>query len=187
MDTTPMKTAGSSIFKWSLILGAIIVFSLFLAYSISLIKPAPKFEDFCTQSQQKLVTEIKDSQTCQAKGGQWTEYAKPAASGIANDPITGYCDQYFTCNKDFSKANSTYEKNVFIVYVIVGVILLVASLFLAAINQTLMVSASLAGILTLVIASIRYWNEAKDWLRVVILFVALSAIITLIVRKFKDR
>jgi hypothetical protein len=187
MDTTPIKTAGSSIFKWSLILGAIIVFSLFLAYSISLVYPSPKFENYCTQSTKPLVVEPKDSATCQSMGGQWTENAKPMPSGVTNDPITGYCDQYFTCQKDFGVANSSHEKKVFIVYVIVGVILLIASLFLTTVNQTLMVSASLAGILTLVIASIRYWNEAKDWLRVAILFVALAAIITLIVRKFKDR
>lgn len=183
-DTT--KTFGQIVLKWALVIGSIIVFSMFLAYSISLLYPAPKFEDYCTQSTKPLVEEIKDSKTCQEKGGQWTEYAKPAPSGVTNDPITGYCNQYFTCQKDYDTIRSQYEKNVFIVYVIVGMIILIGSLFVSKINQTLTTSMSLAGVLTFIIASIRYWNEAKDWLKVIILFLALTTIVVLIIKKFKD-
>ncbi len=69
--------------------------------------------------------------------------------------------------------------------VAVGVILIIVSFFLKT-NAVVSTSFSLSGILTLVIASFRYWSSAYGWMRVVILGIALIALIYLAMRKFKN-
>lgn len=173
----------SPIIKWSLIIGIVIVINLFFNYAISLIYDAPKYENYCKQEQ--VIEEVKTQSACVAKGGQWDAnyYGKPT---IVGETIpTGYCNLQFTCNNEFETVRKIYERNVFVTLVILGIIL-VAGSFALAFNWILSVSAAIAGILSVIIASIRYWSEADNWLRVAILFVALCALIYFAVRKFKD-
>lgn len=175
----------SSIIKWSLIVGIVIVINLFINYAISLVYEAPDYNTYCPQTQ--VVKEITDQKTCVDTGGQWnpnTSYVPAAKGSVALEPI-GYCDQQFTCRNEYDKVSKVYERNIFVILVIFG-IALVAGSFALAFNWILSVSASMAGILSVIIASIRYWGEADNWLRVLILFVALCALIYFAVRKFKE-
>lgn len=173
----------SSIIKWSLVIGIVIVINLFFNYAISLIYDAPKYEVYCQQEQ--VIEEIKTADVCVAKGGQWDAnfYGKPAVVGEAVP--AGYCNLQFSCSKEFEADRKIYERNVFVTLVVLGIVLVAAS-FVLSFNWILSVSASMGGILSVIIASIRYWAEADNWLRVVILFVALCALIYFAVRKFKD-
>lgn len=178
----------SAIIKWSLIIGIVIVINLFFNYAISLIYNAPKFEDYCKQVQ--VIKEINNQNECITAGGQWNPNSNyvPVSKGTAGvtlaEPI-GFCDQQFTCRTNFEADRKVYERNVFVTLVVLG-ILLVAGSFALSFNWILSVSASMGGILSIIIASIRYWTEADNWLRVIILFVALCALIYFAVRKFKD-
>jgi hypothetical protein len=42
------------------------------------------------------------------------------------------------------------------------------------------------GVLTFIVASLRYWEFAKDWLHLLILGLALGGLIWLGLKKFKD-
>jgi hypothetical protein len=174
----------SSIIKWSLIIGIVIVVNLFINYAISLVYESPKFENYCKQEQ--IIEEINTQTACVAKGGQWNaNYYKGEPTDNIKLIPAGYCDQQFTCRTEYEKVNKIYERNIFIILVSFGIIL-VAGSFALAFNWILSVSAAMAGILSIIIASIRYWSEADNWLRVIILFVALCALIYFAVKKFKD-
>lgn len=173
----------SPITKWSLVIGIVIVINLFFNYAISLIYDAPKYEDYCKPEQ--VIEAVTTKDACVAKGGQWDEnyYGKPVVVGETVSP--GYCNLQFTCQNEFEADRQVYERNVFVTLVVLGIILVVVS-FILSFNSVLSISASLGGILSVIIASVRYWAEADNWLRVIILFIALVVLIYLAVRRFKN-
>ncbi len=89
------------------------------------------------------------------------------------------------CSNNYTIAENNYQAEVFGTLVAIGVILIIVSFFLKG-NTVVSLSLSLSGILTLVIASFRYWSSAYGWARVVILGLALIALIYLALRKFKN-
>lgn len=174
----------SPIIKWSLIIGIMIVINLFFNYAITLVYDAPQFDKYCQPEQ--VIKEITTQKECLDVGGQWNpNYYK----GLPTDDIklirAGDCDQQFTCRTKFEIDRKVYERNVFVTLTVLGIIL-VAGSFVLAFNWILSVSASMGGILSIIIASIRYWAEADNWLRVIILFVALCVLIYFAVKKFKN-
>lgn len=173
----------SSVIKWSLVIGILIVINLFLNYAISLVYESPKYEDFCKQEQ---VVEATNKEVCVSMGGQWnaTNYEPKAVSLDVSVP-KGYCDPYFSCQKEFNSVNEIYNRNVFAVLVVLGVILIAIS-FTLTFNWILSVSSSMGGVLSIIIGSIRYWNDADNLVRVVILFLALVALIYFALKKFKN-
>jgi hypothetical protein len=173
----------SSIIKWSLIIGIVIVINMFFNYAISMVYNTPKYDEYCKQEQ--VINEITDQESCLAQGGQWNAnyYGKP----IRVDEIVpaGYCNTQYTCNNEYMAVRKIYDRNVFVTLTTSGIILVALS-FALSFNWILSVSASMGGILSIIIASIRYWSEADNWLRVIILFIALCVLIYFAVRKFKD-
>jgi len=173
----------SSIIKWSLIVGIVIVINLFINYAISLVYESPKYENYCKQEQ--VIEAVTSQDVCLAKGGQWNQNTYMDPSVVGKTIANGSCDLQYTCRTAYDSASKIYERNIFVILVVVG-IALVAGSFALAFNWILSVSASMAGILSIIIASMRYWGEADNWLRVIILFVALCALIYFAVKKFKD-
>ena len=153
--------------KWSVILGIMIVLNLFFNYALSLAYKSPEYNNFCPVEQ---VVTVPDNQgECVAKGGQWTEnayYGKPVPAGVIEP--RGYCDLQFTCRQEFETANKTYQRNVF------------------ARNEVISSGLSLAGVLSFLIASIRYWSSANDLIRVIILAIALGLLFWVAMKKFKN-
>lgn len=174
----------SPIIKWSLIIGIVIVINLFFNYSISLIYDAPKYENYCKQEQ--VIEEVNTKEDCLVKGGQWNGNVQEMKAVVpVVTAIKGYCDLQYTCRTVYEADRKIYERNVFITLVILGIILVGAS-FALSFNWILSVSASMGGILSIIIASIRYWSEADNWLRVIILFIALVSLIFFAVRRFRN-
>ena len=86
---------------------------------------------------------------------------------------------------DFDAAQKDYDRNVFISLVLLGAICVALGSYLRG-NALLGSSLSLAGVLSFVIASMRYWSSADDLAKVVILGIALAILVTVAVRKFKN-
>lgn len=179
----------SKVIKWSLIVGIVVVLNLFFNYTLSLVYNAPEYENFCKVEQVRKV--IENEKQCVEVGGQWNpnvnyyDYQKPIPVESNMAIPKGYCDEYFTCNKNFQEANKSYERNVFVTLVVLGVISIVAGVFIKGV-EVLSMSLSLGGVLSLVIASIRYWSLADKFLKVGILALALIALVWLAVKKFRD-
>lgn len=178
------------ILKWALIVGIVVVLNLFFNYAISLVYDAPEYEKFCPQQQVNIPP--KTQAECVAKGGAWTEGGDVVTKGnIAVPAVTptgervGWCDVNFTCNKELNDAQKLYNRNVFIALVVLGVASLVAGFFFSEITAVSL-GLSFGGVLSFIIGSIRYWSDMDDYLRVIILGLALVALIWLGVKKIKD-
>lgn len=165
METAPR----SAVVKWSLIIGIIIVLNLFFNYAISLAFKAPQYSDYVPQpvSSQPINTE-KD---CRVVGGQWTASGKD-----------GYCNPDYTKEQQFQSAMKDYDRSVFILLVLLGV----ASIIVGALLEHIILSSAFSwgGVLSLVIASMRYWSDADNVLKVIILAVALGGLIWTAIKKF---
>ncbi|KKR79788.1 MAG: hypothetical protein UU24_C0002G0024 [Candidatus Nomurabacteria bacterium GW2011_GWA2_40_9] len=182
METQP------KVLKWALIIGIIIVLNLFLNYTISLFYKEPDYNLYFLQPQ--VVETINNKEDCLKVGGQWNEgnyrYEKnmpvPVSSG---DIYKGYCDPNFTKQQDFNDAQKIYQRNVFIMLVVFGVLALILGAFIS--NEIVTIGFSWGGVISLIIASIRYWSTADNLIKVLILGFALDALIWLAIKKFKKK
>ena len=168
-----------------MVIGIVIVLNLFFNYATSLVYESPDYNAFCPQEQ--VVTVPDNQKACVDKGGQWTDnsyYGKPTPVGV--DQARGYCDLQFTCRQDFETASKDYNRNVFIVLVVLGALsVLAGNLFRG--NDVISNGLALGGVLSFVIASVRYWSAANDLVRVVILAIALGILFWVAYKKFNDR
>lgn len=187
MDVKPRKNI--SILKWLLIVSIVIVLNLFFNFGISSFYHAPKFEDFCKNEKINVQPVTKDA--CVAVGGQWNESSlieKMIPSNITEPQklqTNSYCDTSFTCRQEFEMANNVYQRNVFVTLVILGIISLLIGFALSSVS-VVSFGLSFGGVLSLVIASIRYWSAMDEFIRVIILGLALIILIWLGIKKFKD-
>ncbi len=184
--TTDMKNLsapGATALKWGIILGIVILANVFLTYLVRVIYHEPEFTDFCPEKQ--IVEPILDRKTCVAAGGQWNEPdpSEPLPAGMT--ARVGYCNEQYTCSRQFEDATAFYNRNLFLVFTAVGAILLLVSTFISG-ASVVSTGTSLAGVLALIIGSIRYWSDMNDLLRVGVSGVALAALIVLARQRFKD-
>lgn len=180
----------SRIGKWSVIFGIVIVLNLFFNYTLSLVYEQSSYEAYCPQSQ---VVTIPDTQAqCVAEGGQWTAdmYYRPLfPAETINEPSKirdGYCDLQFTCRQEYDKARETHGRNVFVVLVILGAISVFVGNFFKG-NLVISNGLALGGLLSFIIASMRYWSAANDIFRVIILLISLGILFWIAWKKFNDR
>ena len=186
------KKKSFNVLKWALVFGIIIVLNLFFAYSIKLFYGKPLYTDFCTEKQVRIIPENKDE--CVAIGGQWTEdkyiQRELPNPGKVSIPVIeterkGYCDPDYTCRKSYEDANKLYERNVFIIWVALGVLLILGSFFLSG-YEAVALGFSLGGVLSLIIGTVQFWSNMDDYLRVIVLGIALAALVWMGIKKFKD-
>jgi hypothetical protein len=176
----------SKVLKWSLIIGIVIVLNMFFNYALSLVYKNPKFEIFCPNNSQ-VVEVVNTQKQCIDMGGQWNPntYTQPTPVSLDKTIPQGYCDQQFTCRNNFDAAQKVYDRNVFITLVILGAICVALGNFFAG-NILISIALSLAGVLSFIIASMRYWGSADDLIKVIILAIALAILISVAVKKFKN-
>lgn len=184
MDTaTPAKNKKGFV-TWAIVIAIVVVLNLFFNYAISLVYKAPTYEKYFPTSQE--IVPITNKADCLAAGGQWTNpdtrYQSPDPTIIKPTPAVGYCDPNYTKQMQFAAAQKAYSRTVFIILVVLGVLSLVLGAVLA--NTLLILAFSWGGVLSLVIASVRYWSDADNLIKVLILGAALGALIWIAVRKF---
>ncbi len=169
--------------KWAIALALVIVINLFFHYVIATFYSEPKFESYCPNQNQI----VNDAVTCVNNGGQWTNNQlspKQVTEAVKNGDPLGWCDVNFTCNKNYTESHSIYNRNVFIVLITLSIAVLTVSFFVSF--EVLSLGFSWAGVFSLIIASIQYWSDANNWIRLVILGIALIILIWLAVKKFKE-
>jgi hypothetical protein len=178
-NTSVSSNGPSRWMRGSLIAAIVIVMNLFFNYAVSLVYQQPTYDQYIKQ--QQVVGEIKTKEACLNVGGQWNEniYQGPKTEPAGQ---TGYCDPNFTNQKNYQDANKVYDRNVFITLIVLGVLSLVIGAFVTV--TILSLSFSWGGVLSIVIASMRYWSDADKLVRVLILAAALFALIWLAVKKF---
>jgi len=180
----------SKLLKWVLAIAIVIVLNLFFTFAIQLGYKEPMRETFCPQRQ--IVESLDTKEACIAVGGQWAEngaeyYGKPRVSSLdpANPEPKGSCWPEYTCQQEYEAVMSVYNRNVFVILIVLGVLSLGAG-YAVAMSSAVSLGLSLGGVLALIIASMRYWSNMDDILRVVILAIALASLIWFGIKKFKD-
>ncbi len=173
----------SKILKWALIIGIVIVVNLFFNYTLSLVYKQPNFEAFCPSTQ--VIEPVDTKEQCISVGGQWNGNVYNEISPLEKTTPKGYCDQQFTCRNNYDSAQKVYDRNVFITLVLLGAICVALGNFLT-VNMLLGIAMSFAGVLSFVVASIRYWSSANNLIKVIILGIALCILIWVALKKFKD-
>jgi hypothetical protein len=180
------KKTNSRFVKWAVIIGIIIVLNLFFNYAISLVYKAPDYPAYCPETQIDVSPTTKAA--CIAVGGKWSEtvYPPDRTAPVPTTPqAKGYCDPTFTCRQTFEKDLKVYERNAFVTLIILGVISIALGLFLK-VSEAVTIGLAFGGVLSLVIAAIRYWSYADNILKVVLLGVALVALIWIGIKKFQE-
>jgi hypothetical protein len=155
----------SPFIKWSLVFGIIIVLNLFFNYTLSLVYTAPDYNAFVPQSLANQ--DIKTKAACDAVQGQWDG---------------SYCDASYLPEQNYEAAQKFYDENVFIALILFGVASLIGGALLE--NEVLSLAFSWAGVLSLFIASVRYWSDANNLFKVIILAIALAGLIWTAIKKF---
>ncbi len=145
------------VLKWALVIGIVVVLNLFFNYTISLFYKEPDYNAFFAQPQ--MVQPSTDLAKQQIEQQKFNEE-----------------------QKKYNDARDGYNRSVFIILVILGVLSLVAGAFIA--NEIVTLGLSWGGVLSLVIASMRYWSSADNLIRVLILGFALVVLIWLAIKKF---
>jgi len=177
----------SKVLKWLLILGIVIVLNMFFVYAIRVLYQPPTFEAFCPVSQ--VTQSPSTAAECTAVGGGWTQNAEPAPAPkgaiVAIQQPAGYCDVNFTCQKNFTAANSVYNRNVFVALVILGVLSLIAGFFIKK-SAAVSLGLSLGGVLALIVGSVRYWSDMNDYVRVIVLAAALAVLVYIGIKKVRN-
>jgi len=166
--------------RTAIIIAIVIVLNLFFNYAISLVYKAPQYDDYFKTTQ--VVTPITDKTDCLAVGGQWTDSYAPNQPA---DAVTGYCNSDYTNQINYDAAVVKYDRNVFIFLVIFGIISLSLGAFFS--NPILGPAFSWGGVLSLLIASMRYWSDANNLIKVLILAFALGILIWVSIKKFGDK
>ena len=184
-----------------------IVFVFFIGFGIASFYKTPKYEDFCGE-REKFIDTVTE-QTCDELGGKWNseDFARPIARIESNqllctktsekdDAVTlncqtqeeldnrGYCDRDFFCRGEFDDVREIYNRNVFIVATIIGIIALIVGIVLKITS----VSSGLMGgsILLIIYGIIRYWSGLQNYGRFTVMGIALIVLIWLGYKKLKQ-
>ena len=156
--------------KVGLALAIMIVFNLFVNVGIYTFYKGPKYDDYCSANIVAPTKEIKTEARCTELNGSWQG---------------GYCDLYTTCSDQFQSVESVYNRNVFIVLVVIGTVALIAGLFLQQVSAVAN-GFMFGGIISIFIGTVRYWSNMDEYLRFAILGVVLIILIWLGVSKLRD-
>ncbi len=171
----------SKIAQVSLVVAIVIIFNMFTSYTISLVYPAPVYQPITTDAQ--FVEQYTTAEECISVGGQWTEQMPiPTKTDSNENAMLGYCDPEYTARMTYEADRASYEQVVFIVLVGIGAMVIVAAFVYT--HAILTPAFAWAGVLSFLIASMRYWSEAQTWLKVLILALALSALVVTALKKF---
>lgn len=160
----------------NIIIGIIIavVLVMFLAYGTNLVYKSPKYENYCPQSM-KPYTGNDTQQSCEAENGTWIPQNIECIK--APCPI-GYCDYYAKCQPLWDVANKAYSKSMFIISIVIGVIIIAISALLISI-PSIAGGLMLGSLFFIIYGTARYWGYMDDYLRFIILGIALVILIYL--------
>ncbi len=168
----------NKIVKWVVILSIVIVANVFFNYTLSLVFNSPEYDEYCSYEKTSMMINGKDA--CEQEGGVWEPAPRPGSTSL-EDP-TGFCNMYTKCQNEYEISNESYEQNVFISLIAIGILLIVASFVIK--NPILPTALALTALLNFLIATVRYWAYSNELLRVLILAIALVALFYVAIKKF---
>lgn len=171
---------------WALIIGTVIVLTVFVQYGFSVFYPSPQYNDFC--SDQAIGKTLDTQSSCEDASGKWVMYEEPiqqkevSSTGTAMTTVTGYCDQDFYCRQTYQTTQEHHDRNAFLAIVIIGGIIAILG-FARVIKNVIGTAFSLGGILILLTGVVRFWGAANSYLQFVLLGIILILFIVIGIRR----
>lgn len=127
-----------------------IIFLMFCVFGTKLIYDTPKYEDYCDYNELGKIDYINNS-----------DY---------------YNQQYEECSEKYDIANKNYSKNMFIISLIFGILVIITCVIFIEINS-ISGGLMLGSLMFIIQGTGRYWNYMDDLMRFIILAVALGVLI----------
>ncbi len=149
--------------KLVVILAIIIVLNLFFNYGIKTFYDGPEYEDFCPK-----------------------EYfaPKPISPESISEQQIDYEKQQ-QCQEKYESARNLYNRNVFIILIAASIASIIIG-FLISQSEAVALGFSFGGVISLIVGTIRFWSDMDDYLRFVILGLALAILIWIGIKKLRD-
>jgi len=157
----PKKKFTSRLKHNILMIAIAIIFALFVGYGIDTFYEAPEYEDFCNESSRALP--VKPNQT----------------------EMEEFNAKQNQCREEYDAASEPYNRNVFIITLIIGIIAVFLGSFVLKVES---VSSGImaGGVLTLIYGTLRYWGDMHKYLRFSVLTMVLFILIWIGYKKFRD-
>jgi len=176
----------SNIKKWALAISIAIVFNLFVNFGIATFYDSPEYSDFCGEDIRAFP--IRAADDCKAivpneelrnicaeeKGKIDFKYDSKGC------PIEAFCE---TCYREYNQVRERYDATASIILLIASMVILVAGITLKI--ESVSTGFLMAGVLGLLITTMRYWSQLQNVLRFLILGLALAILIWLGYKKIK--
>jgi hypothetical protein len=167
-----------------------ILFTILVNVSIEAVKPKPEYNDYCNE---KFAQPAIRQETCPEILP--TKAMLDSCEGRINYhydshgcPAEAFCD---SCSINYDAAQARYNLVVFIVSAITGLIALIIGLYLPhkknPINEWVGSGFLLAGLLTILIGTARYFDDMGRYTRPVIIFIELVLFIYLTYKKLGSK
>ncbi len=168
----------------ALVVGLVIVINLFINYALSFIYKQPTYDAYINRPQ--VVDAYYNQEDCVSAGGQWTADSQIPSEIKSSEPVhKGYCDPNYTKSMDYEKATKVYDLKVFITLMVLGILMMIFGITYS--HVVLSPAFTWAGVLSYIVASMRYWSSATSGVKVIILGLALAALIWVALKKFGDK
>lgn len=141
-------------------------------YGVHTFYQSPEYNNYCTEQEENWY--INNSAQCEAVEGKWSNYVGPKMAGNPE----GYCDTAYTCRMQYDSDMENYSRTVFLIALPLGIIIIAVGALafgLEAVGAGLMAGG--VGIILWGVGG--FWSFAEDWIKFVLSFVALAALIWL--------
>jgi len=170
--------------------GIAIILALFVGYGIATFYPGPKYEDYCVDRFAEPIrfTQISECETAIQANQPFEEDCWNQKGQVRYKLDNGSCRlaiECDLCSKEYRDQREGYDKIVFIITAIIGII----ALFLGGVVLHLeSVSSGImgGGVLTIIYGTLRYWGNLPDIGRFLILGLVLMVLIWMGYKKFKS-
>lgn len=168
-----------------------LVLALFVGFGIAAFYEEPEYDDFCEDTfyerpYPKPVISESANCTYREPSEELKKECKDKGDISANYDENGCVESYYceTCEKEYRDVREKYNRNVFIVATIIGLIALIAGFVLKVTS----VSAGMmgGGILTIFYGVIRYWSGLQNYGRFTVLGITLAILVWLGYKKLKS-
>lgn len=180
-----------------LALAIVVVLNLFFNYGVFTFYKSPDYEKFCPVELNQERYENKEQ--CEAMDGRWFggpgeldpryyKYQAPALVPVSPEDSQaqkGWCDPTAKCRESYESSRNVYNRNVFVVLILAGLVSLALGFLI--ISASPVAHGFLGGgLISLIIGTIRYWSDMDDYLRFIILGVALAVLVWLGYKKISS-
>jgi len=168
-----------------------VIFVFFILQAVSTFLEEPKWDDFCAREQfprpvaEKLITDDSLCRDTFASNANLENECAANKGFIIYEKDENGCDKAVECsqcNKTYEDARESFQKNVFIISLIVGLIAIIIGVMVKV--NALATGLMGGGLLLIIIGTLQYWEGLRDFAKLIILGIVLGILIYVAYKKF---